>query len=193
MSWKRAREIQPETYDGDNVSTGIVMLSVFMIIIAVFMGMWADYSGILRYVIMLTFVTLVLMIPAYLLFQNSALSRIPEPGLPVFKSKGDLEEIRGLMKRALKGYHASQVMLEDRLRHDLIMRISVRKRISIENVRENSKEYPDALRLSGDEDLAVLLSRRKKMGRNKRALFVRPAAGYKEWIVRVMEKTEEWK
>jgi hypothetical protein len=193
MSWKRAREIQPETYDGDNVSTGIVMLSVFMIIVAVFMGMWADYSGILRYVIMLTFVTLVLMIPAYLLFQNSAVSRIPEQERPVFRPKGDLEEIRSVMKRGLKGYHASQVMLEDRLRQDLIQRISIRKRIPIETVREESKEYSGALRLSGDEDLAVLLSRRKKMGRDKRTLFVRPEAGYKEWIVRVIEKMEEWK
>ncbi len=188
-----AQEINPETYDGDSVATSIVMFSVFMLIVAGLMAMWASYSGILRYVIMLTFVSIVLMIPAYVLFQSSARSVIKAPEEWAPAPRGNLEELSSLMKRAFDGYQASQAILEDRLREDLIERISIRKRLGSDSIREISRDWKGALRLTGDEDLARLLFKRKKMGREKKVFFVRPSKEYREWIMRVITKMEEWK
>ena len=186
-------EIRPEIYDGDSVRMAIIMASVFMVIIAGLIMMWAEYSGLLRYTLLLTFTTLVLMVPAYLLFQESARSYIPEPERHDIVMRGDLEEIRGLMKRAFRGYMASQAMLEDRLREDMIRRISVRKRIPMEAVRESSRDRKKALLMTGDDDLARLLSERKSMSRSRRAIFIRPSQEYRAWIMRVVKKMEEWK
>ncbi len=193
MSWKRAEETEPEIYDASGVENAIIMGSVFMLIIATFIAMWADYSGILRYLIMLVSVTIVLLLPAYLLFQNSARSYIPEPEEHRVRPRGEVEEVRGIIKRAFGGYQASQVLLEDRLRQALIEKISIKKRMPTEQVRRISRTYEGALSLVGDEDLARLLSEFKTMGREKKVLFIRPSHEYQERIERTIKKMEEWK
>ena len=193
MRWKSAEEVQPEIYDGDSVETAIIMGAVLMLIVSTLMAMWASYSGLLRYVIMLMAISMALMVPAYLLFQRSARSTIKEPEEYVFTPEGEVEELRGLINRAFAGYRASQAMLEDRLREILLERISIRKRMPKEEVRTMARTKKGAMQLTGDEELAALLYRRKEMGREKNVLFVRPSREYQERMERIIQKMEEWK
>ncbi len=190
--WKEAVETRPEMYDGYNIRNGIIVAAVSIAFIGTMVAMWANYSGILRYLIVVLTVSFVMLIPANLLFQESARSVIREPEKERREIKGEFNEISRLLDRALAGYNASQILLEDRLRDIMLEKISIKRRMSVEEARERTAFFDGAKELVKDDELAVLLSKRKRLGSNRRIFFVRPSKKYAEHVRRIVKKMEEW-
>ena len=179
-------------YDGYNIRNGIVVAAVSIAFIGTMVAMWANYSGILRYLIVVLTVSFVMLIPANLLFQDSARSVIREPEKERRGMKGEFNEISGLLDRALAGYHASQILLEDRLREIMFEKIAIKRRLSIDEVRERTAFFDGAREIVKDDELAALLSQRKRLGRTRRVFIVRPSKKYAEHVKRIVKKMEEW-
>ncbi len=189
--WKKAVETEPEPYDAGVVRNAIVAAIVFVAILSVFLAMWANYSGILRYSLIVFAVSTVILIPAYFLFQNSALSILPPREEPSYRLKGEGDELATLVKRSFSGYRASQAMLEEALREIMMKRISVRRRMSRKDIEDRISDFSGALNLVGDEELARLLIEKKRLG-GKRIFIIRPSKAYREKIERIIKKMEEW-
>ena len=189
--WKKAVETEPEMYDAGVVKNMIVTALVLVAILSVFLAMWANYSGILRYSITVFAVSTVILIPAYFLFQNSAVSLTGPRKEPDYQLKGEGDELATLVKRSFSGYRASQAMLEEALREIMLERISVRRRMSREEIEERISDFGEAVNLVGDEELARLLVEKKRLG-GKRIFIIRPSKAYREKIERIINKMEEW-
>lgn len=189
--WKKAVETEPALYDAGVVRNMVVAAIVLVAIISLFLAMWANYSGILRYALTVFAVSTAILIPAYFLFENSALSFVPVREEPSYSLKGSGEELAVLVKRSFSGYRASQAMLEEILREIMIERISVRRRIPLETVRELSEDREWAMKILDDEELAALLTEKKRLG-GKRVFIIRPSKAYRERIERIIKKMEEW-
>jgi len=189
--WKKAVETEPEMYDAGVVKNMIDTALVLVAILSVFLAMWANYSGILRYSITVFAVSTVILIPAYFLFQNSAVSLTGPRKEPDYQLKGEGDELATLVKRSFSGYRASQAMLEEALREIMLERISVRRRMSREEIEERISDFGEAVNLVGDEELARLLVEKKRLG-GKRIFIIRPSKAYREKIERIINKMEEW-
>ena len=188
--WVKEKEVEPERYDTTIARTSLLIALVLLVILVMLAAMWSNYSGILRYSIFAFGLLLVLSLFAYILFKDVARSTLPIPERKeALRGKG--EELSRLIKRAFQGYPTSQHMLEEELREIMIERISVRRGMSDHAVRELTSTYEGALAITGDAELAELLSKRKKLG-GKKKLVVLPSRSYNERIERIIRKMEEW-
>lgn|GEM_PF-2935694 len=190
MSWVKAKEVEAEKYDVTVARTSILIVFILILIIWVLVSAWAEYSGILRYALFAFGIVAALLFLSYMLFKDVAKSTVTRPE----KSEvllGRSEKLAKLIKRAFQGYPTSQSMLEEELREIMIERISVRRKMPVDEVRERSATFQGAMEIVGDKELARLLSYRKKLGGKKR-LMVMPSRSYNERIERIIAKMEEW-
>jgi hypothetical protein len=188
--WKRAEEVEPERYDTTVARASLLIALVFVVIFTFLAAAWANYSGILRYSIFAFGVLSVLVLFAYILFKDVARSTLAIPEKKE-ELRGKGEELSRLIKRAFQGYPTSQRMLEDELREAMMERIRVRRNMSDKAVRELTSTFEGALSITGDKELAELLSRRRKLGGNKKIVII-PSRSYNEKIERIVRKMEEW-
>ncbi len=189
--WKEAVEVEPEQYDSELVKNAVIISIVSLVFVSVFIAMWADYSGILREALFTFSICLFLLGTSYYMLKNSAKSVTDTGHEREYAVIGRGDELAKFIKRAFSGYAASQSILEETLREILIERISVRRRMTVESVRERISTYEGALELVGDEELARLLYEKKKLG-GKRRLIIRASRRYREKIERMINKMEEW-
>ncbi|MCK4367600.1 MAG: hypothetical protein KAW84_06605 [Thermoplasmata archaeon] len=182
--------------------TGFYIMTMFLVGFLAMMLFYAQFSGILRWIIVLLLISSMGFGIAYLSSRNTT---SPERLSPDHMQRdvqwGEIARLTGILRRAEKNYRYSQLEAVERIRKTVIDRIQSQRDISDEEMGDALQDEERLMELVGDEEVAVFLLASEKDLSNWSSIVreklpvmssFRGSRGFNESVLSVLERMEDW-